>query len=694
MKWFNNLKLHYKFGVVLVLFAIGLIIFAFNSFKTLEKVEINGDLYKEIINGKDLIADILPPPDYIVETHLLSFQMLNEYDQSVLEELFTKTKQLKEEFETRHTFWRSTLAEGTIKENMLVNSYKPAVEYFELRDNDFIPLIKSGQREEAKALLLGKLKDKYEEHRKYIDLVVKEATAKNLVTESSASEIITSKTFVLLLTGISILIIVSIIVIVISKKVANPVNELAKVAEKIALGEVDVNVVSDSEDEIGMLKTSFSKMIESTKHQVSIAEKIADGDLNVDIKVRSEKDHLNIAFQKVESSLKELISEANLLSQAAVDGKLSTRGNADNFNGGYKEILLGVNRTLDEIIKPVIESEKILTSMSSGDMTARVTGKYRGDHEILKNSINKMGESVSQILKEVKEVATSAANASHQISSSTEEMATGAHEQAAQANEVSSAVEEMTKTIFETSKNTSAASEASKNAEQSAKEGGKVVEKTISGMDTIADVVKESAQLVHQLGKSSDQIGEIVQVIDDIADQTNLLALNAAIEAARAGEQGRGFAVVADEVRKLAERTTKATKEIAVMIKQIQRDTSTAVESMQHGTSEVEKGKLLAHKAGDSLREIITGANKVTDIIIQVAAASEEQSSAAEHISKNIESISSVTQQSAGGLQQIAQSSEELSDLTKKLQDLVALFKVDNSGSTYAVRQNGKLVHI
>ncbi|MBW7842621.1 MAG: methyl-accepting chemotaxis protein, partial [Ignavibacterium sp.] len=206
-------------------------------------------------------------------------------------------------------------------------------------------------------------------------------------------------------------------------------------------------------------------------------------------------------------------------------------------------------------------------------------------------------------------------------------------------------------------------------------------------------VVRESAETVQQLGKNSDQIGEIVQVIDDIADQTNLLALNAAIEAARAGEQGRGFAVVADEVRKLAERTTKATKEIATMIKQIQKDTNGAVESMQQGTQEVESGKTLAQKAGASLKDIINGAEQVVDIVSQVAAASEEQSSAAEQISKNIESISSVTQQSASGLQQIAHASEDLNRLTLNLQELIAQFKVDNSTSHFAVRQNGKLVH-
>ena len=164
----------------------------------------------------------------------------------------------------------------------------------------------------------------------------------------------------------------------------------------------------------------------------------------------------------------------------------------------------------------------------------------------------------------------------------------------------------------------------------------------LPGMNKIAEVVTEAASTVQELGNSSEKIGEIVQVIDDIADQTNLLALNAAIEAARAGEQGRGFAVVADEVRKLAERTTKATKEIASMIKQIQKETIGAVQSMEKGTVEVSKGKELVEKAGVSLNQIISSSQEVVDNVSQVAAASEEQSATSEQISKNIEAISSV----------------------------------------------------
>jgi methyl-accepting chemotaxis protein len=228
----------------------------------------------------------------------------------------------------------------------------------------------------------------------------------------------------------------------------------------------------------------------------------------------------------------------------------------------------------------------------------------------------------------------------------------------------------------------------------SAEQGGKVVDDTVDGMKRIASVVNKSADTVKELGKSSDQIGEIIGVIDDIADQTNLLALNAAIEAARAGDQGRGFAVVADEVRKLAERTTKATKEIAGMIKKIQSDTSGAVQSMEEGTQEVVRGIELADRAGASLREIVGVSQKVTDMVTQIAAASEEQSSASEQISKNVEAISKVTGETAQGTQQIARAAEDLNRLTENLQRLIGGFKVgraEDVRSGVTVRANGVL---
>lgn len=478
-----------------------------------------------------------------------------------------------------------------------------------------------------------------------------------------------------------------------TKNIVKPIKHLEATAHKVALGEINIELQTNSEDEIGKLNQSFVKMIENIKESSIHAEKISLGDLDINIIPKSDKDVLSISLKKVVANVNNLVKDVNLLSQSAIEGKLSTRIDANKHNGEYKNVVLGFNETLNAISNPFNETIKILKSLAAGDMTTRMTSSCRGDYNIIKENINMVANELSEALKKVNEVIQATASAANQISSSAEEMAAGAQEQSAQASEVAGAVEEMTKTIFETSRNTGAAADASKNAGKIAKEGGKAVEETIEGMIRISEVVTKSAATVQELGKSSDQIGEIIQVIDDIADQTNLLALNAAIEAARAGEQGRGFAVVADEVRKLAERTTKATKEIATMITQIQKDTAQAVTAMKLGSEEVERGKILAVTAGKSIKDIILGAEKVADTITQVAAASEQQSSTSEQIGKNIESINQVTQETAGGIQQIAQASEDLSRLTITLQELIAKFKLDENQSNLAVRQNGKLVH-
>jgi methyl-accepting chemotaxis protein len=429
----------------------------------------------------------------------------------------------------------------------------------------------------------------------------------------------------------------------------------------------------------------------------AIPAKISDtynGDFN------TIKNNLNTCIDAVNA----LVADANMLVLAAVEGRLNTRADAGKHQGDFRKIVQGVNDTLDSVIVPVQEGAKVLAKMSEGDLTVRVEGEYKGDHQLLKNSINTVGRSLNKALLEVTQAVEATASASSQISSSTEEMAAGSQEQSSQAGEVASAVEEMTKTIMENSKNAHDAVSTAKNAKRAAEQGGKVVEETVGGMKRIAGVVMRSATTVNELGRSSEQIGEIIEVIDDIADQTNLLALNAAIEAARAGEQGRGFAVVADEVRKLAERTTKATKEIAGMIKKIQSDTSGAVISMEEGTREVNNGISLADKAGASLQEIVTISQRVTDMITQIASASEQQSSTSEQISKNVEAISTVAAETASGTQQVARAAEDLNRLTENLQLLIGKFTISvedfkgtktrfDGKNTSPVRQNEMAFH-
>ena len=459
------------------------------------------------------------------------------------------------------------------------------------------------------------------------------------------------------------------------------------------------------QDEIGKLNVSMQKLRESLTDRVELGTQFAQGNLEKEIVLLSEKDLLGKAFQKIKESLRNLVSDATELSKAAVGGRLEVRATTNKHEGEFQLVITNFNNTLDAIVNPISESSEVLGRMASGDLTARMKGEYQGDYALVKKSINTLGDSFCEAVSDVSKAVQATADAAREILSSTEQMAAGAQEQSAQSTEVAGGVEEMAKTILETTRNSSTAAEYAKAAGATAKDGGTVVTETIQGMDRIYERVRQSAETVQALGKSSDEIGEIIQVIDGIADQTNLLALNAAIEAARAGEQGRGFAVVADEVRKLAERTTTATKEIAAMIKQIQEGTSIAVNSMDEGKKEVERGKQLTDKAGESLQKIINAAERVVNVVTQVAAASEEQSGAAEQISKNIETISNVTHENANGIQQIAHASEDLNKLTLNLQGLISKFKIEEQeGSSvdennseglkgnYVVRSNGKIV--
>ena len=236
----------------------------------------------------------------------------------------------------------------------------------------------------------------------------------------------------------------------------------------------------------------------------------------------------------------------------------------------------------------------------------------------------------------------------------------------------------------------SKAAEASRRAAETARHGGSIVDETLTKMRVIADSVSGTARKMEELGKSSDQIGHIIGVIDEIADQTNLLALNAAIEAARAGEQGRGFAVVADEVRKLAERTTTATKEIAQMIKNIQDETKTAVTAMEAGNKQVEEGVKSTAQAGDSLKEIIHMSEEVGEMITHIATAATEQSSASEEINNNMEQIAKLVRESAVGAQQSAKACQDLSGLALDLQKMVSNFKLDDGNGHGREPRHGK----
>jgi methyl-accepting chemotaxis protein len=297
-------------------------------------------------------------------------------------------------------------------------------------------------------------------------------------------------------------------------------------------------------------------------------------------------------------------------------------------------------------------------------------------------ALDRMKNSLAEMITSISTTAEHLASASEEISSAASQQASTAGSQKDQTAQVATALQEMAATVQQVSENSGRAAEASRKAADTARQGGAVVEQTLVKMQVIADSVRGSAEKVEELGKRSVQIGRIVGVINDIADQTNLLALNAAIEAARAGEQGRGFAVVADEVRKLAERTTTSTKEIASMIEAVQSETQVAVQAMEEGTKQVAEGVATTQKAGEALQQIIQVSQEVGDMVTHIATAATQQSSATDDINNSMNLIARLLIESADGAQQSEKACQELSGLALDLRNMVGNFRLPAGGES------------
>ncbi|WP_129125847.1 methyl-accepting chemotaxis protein [Geomonas oryzae] len=317
-----------------------------------------------------------------------------------------------------------------------------------------------------------------------------------------------------------------------------------------------------------------------------------------------------------------------------------------------------------------------LAQVAAGDLTARSDINTRDEMGMLAAEVNEMAGKLNDTLTRVVENSHEVAAAANQLHSTSEQIATGAEEVAAQTGTVATASEEMAATSSEIAQSCHMAATGGAEATGRARDGRMVVEQTVQVMNRIATQVKASASTVEGLGERSDQIGAIIGTIEDIADQTNLLALNAAIEAARAGEQGRGFAVVADEVRALAERTTRATREIGEMIKSIQSETKAAVSAMEEGVREVESGTREAAKSGQSLEEILRQISEVTEQVNQIATAAEEQTATTGEITNNILQITEVVQDTSKGAHTCATAASHLAGLSQDLQRLVGQFRL------------------
>ncbi|MFZ2405167.1 MAG: methyl-accepting chemotaxis protein, partial [Methylobacter sp.] len=365
---------------------------------------------------------------------------------------------------------------------------------------------------------------------------------------------------------------------------------------------------------------------------MDVAEKIAAGDLTADIQVagKDETGLLLTAMKNMTNTLKNLLSDTGVLVKAAVAGELDARADASKYQGDFRNLVTGINQTLDGVIGPVNEAMGVLKEMEQGDLTKNVTGDYKGQLKDFKDSINNTIDKLSQVISEVNSAAANIASASEEVSSTAQNMSQATSEQAASVEETSASVEQMSASINQNTENAKVTDGMATQASGEAVQGGEAVKETVSAMKSIA-------------GK--------IGIIDDIAYQTNLLALNAAIEAARAGEHGKGFAVVAAEVRKLAERSQIAAQEIGELAE-----------------SSVE----MAESAGKLLDTIVPSIKKTSDLVQEITAASEEQSAGVGQINTAMDQLNQITQQNASSSEELAATSEEMSGQAAQLQELMA----------------------
>ena len=523
--------------------------------------------------------------------------------------------------------------------------------------------------------------------------------------------------------------------ITISPIIRKAVQDLVHTADKVIHGDYTVRISRKSKDELGTLATTFNTMTNAIGERVEGSELMIKTVIDMTSDKKTTDDALRamlegtihlvkakygaVVIRNPDNSIKTFVhvgmSEEDIKRIGRFPAGKGLLGfGQDGRTGAYKvddiskhpasigfpsghppmKTLIGApvvygNRNLGSIYFAEKENAELFndSDVHSVSLIAQMTGILVADRYNRHDMRNIVGQ--------VQELSVSLATSMQSISGATEELAAGTHEQSSQSADVAAAVEEMAHNSIETAQSAITTANFAQSNGKLASDGKHTVENTIEKMKTIADVVRTSSQTVERLGEAGNAIGEIVTVISDIADQTNLLALNAAIEAARAGEQGRGFAVVADEVRKLAERTTTATKQIRDMIRSIQKETVEAVEQMQTGTKQVEEGINLADTAGIALTQVVNSAHQMHELIGQIASSSQEQSRTSESVAKSVSTISSISAESASTVMDIAKNITELNHLTEVLKDLILQVNVgtpQGNGKSVAGGKGQKLL--
>jgi methyl-accepting chemotaxis protein len=493
-----------------------------------------------------------------------------------------------------------------------------------------------------------------------------------LIMEEEQSELlapVNQNTVLSIELSVAALLLILLIAFWVSRSISAPIKQMAQQADELAEGNIQILVKNERKDELGMLADAFQRIITSESLMTQAAQDIAQGDLTVDFKPRSNKDELGKAFSQMATRLHGLVTQV--------------AKNAEDLSASSDHLAASAQQS----------------GLAAGQITATIQQVATG--------IGQQSESISHTASSVE-----------QTSRAINGVARGAQEQAGAVAKASGITGQLSTVIQDVSASAGTQAKEAAASVNLANASSHTVEETIQGMHRIESKVNLTAQKIQEMGQRSDQIGTIVETIGDIASQTNLLALNAAIEAARAGEHGKGFAVVADEVRKLAEKSAGATKEITALVKGIQSTVSEAVQAMKESSDEVQNGVVLANQSGQALGSIldatlggqksgetiaaaaakmsgladqlVAAMDSVSAVVEENTAATEEMAASSSEVTHAIENIASVSEENSAATEEVSASAEEmtaqveevtasaqsLADMAQGLRELVARFKL------------------
>jgi methyl-accepting chemotaxis protein len=454
-----------------------------------------------------------------------------------------------------------------------------------------------------------------------------------------------------------------------------PILQVTKAANRIAQGDLEQDLDVNQNDEIGQLAAVFRQMSSGMLARAQIAERIARGDLDVDIAIASNKDVVGQSMVTMRDNIRALVDEAKKLTQEAANGKLSVRGDVARFNGSYREIVLGINDTLDAVIGPLNIAAEFVNHMASGEVPPPITEKFSGDYETFKENLNNLSDRLRENLSNISSAANNLTSASAQILAATTQQAAGAAEQSASISQTTTTTAEVRTISEQASQRAMEVANSAQRTVEVARAGQKAVQDTIESMAQIKERVEGISENLLALSDQTQQIGEIIATVNEIAAQSNMLALNASVEAARAGEHGKGFAVVAMEVRSLAEQSRQATAQVKAILSEIQKATNTTVMATEEGTKGVEKGVQLAAQAREAIEQLAAVITESAQIATQVVLAGQQQLTGIEQISQAMQNINQVTVQSLASTRQVEKSAQNLNELASNFAGSVARYR-------------------